>query len=334
MVSNNTGTRSRTVTETLLEVRELRAHTTSASPLELLNGVSFSVARGEICGLIGETGSGKSLTAWSVLGLLPRTVRVSAGSIRFDAIDLLRADAAVLEKLRGNRVGMVVQNPQGSLDPMRSIGAQLANMVRVHRGGSRHEADERARSVLAAVGLPTRVFDSYPHQLSGGMAQRAVIAISLINGPQLLIADEPTTGLDVTVQAEVLDLLREAVRETGTSVLLITHDLGIVAHFCDRVAVMYAGKVVEETAARTLFDRPEHPYTRALIAAAQGEAGQQRSLGVPAPADRDWESHCEYSSRCPFAADICQTRPPLDTIGPAHTVLCHRPWRADAADDA
>lgn len=318
--------------EAVLEVRDLRARTEGAAPLELLSGVSFTVGAGEVCGLIGETGSGKSLTAWSVLGLLPRTVSIAGGSIRFEGTDLVGAEVRQMERLRGSRLSLVVQNPQGSLDPMRTIGAQLANVYRVHQGGSRQQAASRARAVIASVGLPARVFDAFPHQLSGGMAQRAVIAISLINGPRLLIADEPTTGLDVTVQAGVLDLLRAAVQETGASVLMITHDLGIVAHYCDRIAVMYAGKVVEETDVPTLFASPVHPYSRALIAAAQGEAGERRALGVPPPASRRWDLRCEYASRCPFAAEVCQTRPPLDTIGPGNTVLCHQPWRNDGAD--
>jgi peptide/nickel transport system ATP-binding protein/oligopeptide transport system ATP-binding protein len=232
-----------------------------------LNGVSFSVERGEILGLVGETGAGKSLTAYSILGILKHSARIVGGEVLFDGIRLDNMPSDALNALRGRRLALIVQNPRASLDPLTRIGQQLMRVYRHHSG--LRDAKQRALEMLELVGIPdpSSRFDAYPHELSGGMAQRVVIAAALINKPDLLIADEPTTGLDVTVQAQILDLLAARVREAGMGAILITHDLGVVAQYCNRVAVMYAGRIVEMASKRQLFERPLHPYTETLLAA-------------------------------------------------------------------
>lgn len=314
----------------LLEVHDLRTQVIKAtSTADVLNGVSFTVEENEIVGLIGETGAGKSVTAWSIMGLVERPVQVTGGSARFRGRELVGMPEKKLRRVRGQDVALIVQNPRGSLDPLTSIGKQMENAYRIHNGGSRSAARARVLEILKDVGIPDpeRRAKAFPHELSGGMAQRILIGIAMINSPALLIADEPTTGLDVTVQAQILDLIKEQTSEIGSSVLMITHDLGVVAHFCDRVCVMFAGRIVESGPVGEIFADPKHPYTRSLInstperilkGATPPRAGQPPDL-------EDLPEGCHYAYRCQFAADICRTTVPLVTLGDRHEALCHFP---------
>jgi peptide/nickel transport system ATP-binding protein/oligopeptide transport system ATP-binding protein len=317
----------------LLEVRDLHTHFIARDldnrvrVARALNGVSFSLEPGRILGLVGETGAGKSLTAMSVLGLLKPPARIVAGQALLEGEDLLALPPDRLNILRGSRIGLVVQSPKSSLDPLSRIGHQLVRVQRAHRPAlGRREAEARAAEVLAAVGIPdpSRRLRAWPHELSGGMAQRVLIAMALVNEPTLLIADEPTTGLDVTVQAQILDLLRDLARERGIGAVIITHDLGVVAHYCDEAAVMFAGQVVESGPVRTLFAQPAHPYTRALIAATP----ERLQLRAPRPTGSPPNLYalpegCLYRDRCPSAQPVCTTPPPDVTLPGGHAALCH-----------
>jgi peptide/nickel transport system ATP-binding protein/oligopeptide transport system ATP-binding protein len=262
----------------IYEVRDLHVEIPARTGLiEVLRGVSFEVREGEIFGLIGETGAGKSLTAWASVGMLQRPVRVSRGEILLDGVDLLGLTGADANAMRGSKLGLIVQNPGVSLDPTRGIGAQIERVVRRHQSVSRAEARRRAVDALRSVGVIGRE-DAYPHELSGGLAQRAMIALAMVNAPRLLIADEPTTGLDATVQLQVLDTLADLAHRERSSVLLITHDLGVVAQYCQRVAVMRDGTIVEQGAVADVFVEPGNDYTRHLLAA----AGSSRRAGAVA----------------------------------------------------
>jgi len=296
-----------------------------------LNGVSFSLEAGKILGLVGETGAGKSLTAMSILGLLKPPARVVDGKAWFEGRNLLALPPEALNRLRGSRIALVVQSPKASLDPLARVGAQLVRLQRAHRDIDDATALERGRTMLEAVGIPDPRgrLKAWPHELSGGMAQRVLIAMALVNEPPLLVADEPTTGLDVTVQAQILDLIRGLARQRGIGVVLITHDLGVVAHYCDSVAVMFAGQVMEAGPVRVVFEAPAHPYTRALLAATPERL--RRGVAHPASAPPDLSQlpvGCLYRERCPEAAGICATDPPW--LGDAHAARCHFA-RAEAA---
>jgi oligopeptide/dipeptide ABC transporter ATP-binding protein len=317
----------------LLEVRDLHTHFIARDldncvrVARALNGVSFSLAPGRILGLVGETGAGKSLTALSVLGLLKPPARVVAGKALFEGRDLLALPPAELNALRGERIGLVVQSPKTSLDPLARIGTQLARVQRAHRPGlSEATAHTRAAEMLAAVGIPDpgRRLRAWPHELSGGMAQRVLIAMALVNEPTLLVADEPTTGLDVTVQAQILDLLRKLARARGIGAVIITHDLGVVAHYCDEAAVMFAGQVVEQGPVGALFAAPAHPYTQALIAATPERLTlrAQRPAGSP-PNLYALPEGCLYRDRCPRAEARCATPPPDVALPGGHAARCH-----------
>ncbi len=317
----------------LLEIRDLHTHFIARDldnrvrTARALNGVSLSLAPGRILGLVGETGAGKSLTALSVLGLLKPPARVVAGQALFEGRDLLALPVEELNRLRGSRIGLVVQSPKTSLDPLARIGAQLVRLQRAHRPAlSVAEAEARAAEMLAAVGIPDpkRRLRAWPHELSGGMAQRVLIAMALINEPALLVADEPTTGLDVTVQAQILDLLRELTLARGIGVVIITHDLGVVAHYCDGAAVMFAGQVVEQGPVGPLFAAPAHPYTRALIAATPErlELRAPRPSGAP-PNLYALPEGCLYRDRCPLAEARCLTPPPQVGLADGRAVRCH-----------
>jgi peptide/nickel transport system ATP-binding protein/oligopeptide transport system ATP-binding protein len=318
----------------LLAVEDLHTHFISRSldneirVAKALNGVSFSLASGRILGLVGETGAGKSLTATSVMGLLRPPARVVKGRALFEGRDLLAMAPEALNALRGRDIALVVQSPKSSLDPLTRIGDQLIRIHRVHRGASGEAARARAIEMLHAVGIPDpeRRMSAWPHELSGGMAQRVLIALALINRPRLLIADEPTTGLDVTVQAQILDLLRDLVRQTGIGAIIITHDLGVVAHYCDEVAVMYAGTIVESGPVREVFASPAHPYTETLLGATPERLvlGKARSLGGPPPDLYALPEGCAYRDRCPRAAAICATPPEDAPLGHGHLARCHR----------
>ncbi|WP_060721998.1 ABC transporter ATP-binding protein [Pseudonocardia sp. EC080625-04] len=293
-------------------------------------GVSFDVREREIVGLVGESGSGKTVTGLSVLGLLPRGVgRITSGAVRFGDRDLSELSGRELRAVRGNEVAMVFQEPMTSLNPAFRIGDQIAETVRLHRGVSRRAARERAVEVLDLVGIPhaRRRVDDYPHEFSGGMRQRAMIAMAVSCEPRLLIADEPTTALDVTIQAQVLELLATMQRDLGMSVLLVTHDLGVVAEVCERVVVMYAGQVVERAGVGELFDHPRHPYTEGLLAAMPqlGSRGQ-RLPSIPGRTPEPWAMPpgCRFAPRCGRATTVCGEPPPLVTARPGHLSRCVR----------
>jgi peptide/nickel transport system ATP-binding protein len=315
----------------LLRVRDLAVtfHTEAGSRLAV-DGVSFEIARGETLGLVGESGCGKSVTALSLLRLLPANAsQTTRGEIHFDGLDVPALDATALRGLRGNRIAMIFQEPMSSLNPALTVGHQIAEAVRIHRGANRATGRERAHELLDLVRMPdaARVLDAYPHQLSGGQRQRVMIAMAVTCEPALLIADEPTTALDVTVQAQILDLLRDLKARTGSAILLITHDVGVVAEMCDRVVVMYAGRVVEVAPVGQLFKQPAHPYTRGLLTAAQRQSGrrlpeiegQVPSLSAPV-------TGCAFHPRCPLAFARCRVElPKLDQTSnaPGQSVACH-----------
>ena len=294
-----------------------------------VGGVSLSVAKGETLGIVGESGCGKTMTALSIMRLLPPGGRVSGGAIRFGDTDLATLDEAGMRAVRGNRVGMIFQDPMTSLNPCLTIGDQVAETVLLHRDASRAQARARAEEVLELVGLPdvSRRFDSYPHQLSGGMRQRVVIAMALACEPELLIADEPTTALDVTIQKQILRLIDELRARLGMAVILVTHDLGVIAGHADRVAVMYAGKIVETSPTRELFENPRHPYTEALFRSLPENVTPDRELfaipGLP-PDLSDPPPGCRFAARCAYASERCRTEEPELTAGD-HPFACFHP---------
>jgi oligopeptide/dipeptide ABC transporter ATP-binding protein len=300
-------------------------------PVDLIDDVSFATPAGKTLCLVGESGCGKSVTSLAVMGLLPkRAARVTAGSVRFRGADLLAMPEADIEDLRGNSMAMIFQEPMTSLNPVFTVGDQVAEVVRRHQQCSPREARDRALEMFRKVRMPAaeKRLDDYPHQLSGGMRQRVMIAMALANDPALLIADEPTTALDVTIQAQILDLMRELQEETGTALLLITHDLGVVAEIADEVAVMYAGRVVESGPVSQVFNAPQHPYTLGLMGSMPAIAGRQgRLITIPGsvPVPEDMPPGCRFSSRCPFAISACEARrPPLLVDGTGHANACLR----------
>ena len=326
----------------LLEIEDLHVHFVSRGldnrlrVARALNGVDLRLAPGSILGLVGETGAGKSLTAYAVLGLLRDSARVVRGRVRFDGTDLLQASPASLAAIRGQRLSLVVQNPRTSLDPLARVGDQLIRVRRTHhRRESQADAHRRAVRMLGDVGIPDpeRRMLAWPHEFSGGMAQRVAIAMALINEPELLIADEPTTGLDVTVQAQILDLLRGLVEARGMAALIITHDLGVVAQHCERVAVMYAGRVVEEGPAMQVLVRPVHPYAVALTEAVPERLrlGAGRVFGGPPPDLFDLPEGCAYRDRCPRADARCAAPVPAVPRASGGVALCHHPMPAEAS---
>jgi peptide/nickel transport system ATP-binding protein len=309
----------------LLEVRDLKTYFfTEDGITRAVDGVSFEIGAGETLGIVGESGCGKSVAALSVLRLLPARIgRTVAGSIQFDGIDLLALTEAQMRDVRGNRIAMIFQEPMTSLNPVLTIGHQIAEALRVHKGLGHKEARAHARRMLELVRISdadTRL-DDYPHHFSGGMRQRVMIAMALACSPKLLIADEPTTALDVTIQAQVLKLILELKEKTGAAVILITHDLGVVAETCQHVIVMYAGRKVEEASVLELFDRPAHPYTRGLLASiARGRAGARakRLPEIPGivPSLREPVSGCAFAPRCRHVVDRCRRETPvLDNVG-------------------
>jgi peptide/nickel transport system ATP-binding protein len=322
----------RTDARPVLSVEHLSiAFLTSTGPVEVVSDVSFSVGPSRTLCLVGESGCGKSVSVMAVLGLLkPRQCRVSAGAVRFEGLDLREADGANLKNVRGRRIGMIFQEPMTSLNPTMTVGEQIAEVLRFHLRLGRREARERTIEMLGRVRIPRarQRVDDYPFAFSGGMRQRVMIAMALACSPALLIADEPTTALDVTVQAEIFDLLRELQRETGAALLLITHDLGVVAEMADEVAVMYAGRIVEQSSTEALVDAPQHPYTIGLLGATPEAAAGARLtpvLGrVPLPSDR--LLGCRFHPRCPFSTERCSTSSPeLREIASAQSVAC---WHA------
>jgi oligopeptide/dipeptide ABC transporter ATP-binding protein len=311
----------------LLQVERLSV---TMAGVPVLEDVSFAIAPGETLGLVGESGCGKSVTALSVMRLLPNPPgRVAGGRILFDGRDMLTLGAGELRQIRGDRIGMIFQEPMTSLNPVFTIGDQIAESLVVHRGLGGAAAMEEAAKLLDLVGIPAarRQLGRYPHEMSGGQRQRVMIAIALACKPKLLIADEPTTALDVTVQAQILDLIGRLRRELGMAVLLITHDLGVVAEFCDRVAVMYAGRIVEEAPVAQLFARPRHRYTEALLRtmpAANAPGRKLPSIPGTVPAPRDRGQGCIFTPRCAHAVERCARELPELTVSP-HRLRCWNP---------
>ncbi len=300
--------------------------------VEAVRGVGLEVARGETHCLVGESGSGKSVTALAVMNLLARGAKRSAERLRFGEQDLLGLSERAMGRLRGDRIGMIFQEPMTSLNPAFTVGAQMTEVYRRHRGGGRAGAIERAAELLMRVGIsaPERRLGQFPHQLSGGLRQRVMIAMALMCGPELLIADEPTTALDVTVQADILRLLAGLQREMGLALLLITHDLGVVARVAHRVSVMYAGQVVERAPAAELFARPSHPYTRGLLASVPvpGKVRRDQPLGsIPGVVPRIGPGFvgCAFRDRCEFAMPQCAVEAPLRLRDGDHAYLCQLP---------
>ncbi|QRX82031.1 ABC transporter ATP-binding protein [Glaciimonas sp. PAMC28666] len=309
---------------------EFKSHGKSVAPVD---GVSFTVGDNETVGLLGESGCGKSVTALSLLRLFPMASKpLLQGEVRYNGRDLLAANDATMRSIRGNQIAMIFQEPMTSLNPLHRIGTQLGEMLRMHTKLDRQQIKTQVIAMLQRVGLSraTQLVDDYPHSLSGGMRQRVMIAMALLCKPGLLICDEPTTALDVTIQAQILDLMRDLQREQGTAILMITHDLGVVAEMCERVVVMYAGQVVEQSTVRDLFDSPAHPYTQALMRARPALDGipGQPLMAIPGavPLPGSVATGCRFAARCPKADDRCRaSMPPLEAIFPGHMARCWYP---------
>ncbi len=319
--------------KTLLEVSELRTHfATMDGEFRAVDGISFSVAAGQTLGIVGESGCGKSVTALSIMGLVPNPPgRIAGGAVRFEGTDLVGLPAGELRELRGNKISMIFQEPMTSLNPAFTIGDQIVEIILRHRAVTPKAARERAIEMLRRVRIPApeQRFDDYPHKMSGGMRQRVMIAMALACDPKLLIADEPTTALDVTVQAQILELMRSLRDETGAAIMLITHDLGVIAEIAQEVIVMYSGKIVERADVATLFADPQHPYTVGLLGSIPKLHEEQKRLAtidgvVPNPLALP--EGCRFNPRCPFAVDQCRAaEPPLAEVKPGHFSAC---WRA------
>jgi peptide/nickel transport system ATP-binding protein len=327
----------------LLEVRDLVTEfRTDRGTVRAVDGVSFALAPRQTLGLVGESGCGKSVTALSIMRLITSPPgRIAGGTIRYAGEDLLALAPAAMRQIRGNRIAMIFQEPMTSLNPVFTVGDQVGEAVRLHQGKSRAQARAAAIEMFRLVGIPSPEdrIDAYPHQLSGGMRQRVMIAMALACKPDLLIADEPTTALDVTIQAQILDLLRELQRELGMSILLITHDLGVVAETCDEVIVMYAGRIVERARTDVLFEAPRHHYTAGLLRSVPsygegtqvGEHARLREIKGMVPALGDLPAGCKFVDRCPAAQDRCRAEEPaLVALGASH-VRCHFPLGPERA---
>jgi oligopeptide/dipeptide ABC transporter ATP-binding protein len=322
----------------LLEVRNLRTwFRTEAGEARAVDGVSFHLDAGETLGIVGESGCGKTVTALSILGLVqaPAGRIVEGSSIRLEGEELVGAPESRLQEVRGNQVAMIFQEPMTSLNPVYTIGEQIAEALRIHRGQSRKEARAVAISLLREVGIADaeRRYDEHPHQLSGGMRQRVMIAMALSCEPRVLIADEPTTALDVTIQAQILRLLAGLQQRRDMAVLLVTHDLGVVAQVCDRIVVMYAGQVVETGPVEAVFREPRHPYTQGLMRSVPDPARREKRLmPIPGlvPAPTAWPAGCRFHDRCPRAWDRCDTEAPPLLPSPAGTSRC---WLEETSPD-
>jgi len=326
----------------LLEIDQLSTHfDTISGTVRSVNGVSYSLRAGETLGVVGESGCGKSVTALSIMRLIPMPPgRFAGGAIRYKGVDLLKLSEKEMRKIRGNRISMVFQDPMSSLNPVMTIGVQIAETIMLHQKLGKKEALARATDMLRLVQIaePERRVNEYPYQLSGGMRQRVMIAMALACNPEVLIADEPTTALDVTIQAQIIELLKNLQAKLGMGVIMITHDLGVVAETCDRVVVMYAGRKVEEASTEELFERPVHPYTRALMASmpAMNAAVEGRLLEIPGivAASHELARGCAFAGRCSYAVERCrQETPVLMEAAQGHSVACFR-WREIAQQAA
>ncbi len=320
----------------ILEVRDLEVEfSVDDGKIKVLDGVSFQVAPGQTLGIVGESGCGKSVTSLAIMGLLPRPHgQVVAGSIRFQGEELLSLPPDQMYKVRGNRISMIFQEPMTALNPVQTVGAQLMEVFSLHRPDfSKAQRKEAAIAMLQKVGIPepAQRFEVYPHNLSGGMRQRVMIAMALACEPNLLICDEPTTALDVTIQAQILDLMKALQAQTGMAIIFITHDLGVVAELCDEVVVMYAGRAVERADIFELFDHPRHPYTHGLMASIPRLEDVPKSLlktiKGQVPALHEMPAGCRFSNRCPHATEICVgTIPVTEQLSERHAVACHH-WK-------
>jgi peptide/nickel transport system ATP-binding protein len=326
--------------DTLLEVEGLRTHFfTKAGVVRAVDGVSFTVDRGEVLGLVGESGSGKSMTGYSIMGLVDPPGRIVAGHLRLAGRDLRALSEEALRQLRGNRVAMIFQDPMMTLNPVLRIDAQMVEAVLAHRKVGRAAARELARAALAKVGIPSpdERLAAYPHQFSGGMRQRVAIAIALLNDPDLVIADEPTTALDVTIQGQILFEMQKLVRESGAALIWITHDLSVIAGLADRVCVMYAGRVVEQGSVADVLSRPRHPYTRGLLDSVPAMSPRGARLAqIPgmAPSPLALPAGCAFRDRCGRATEACLEMPEMRPAGETadgRTVRCHHPLPAGRA---
>jgi peptide/nickel transport system ATP-binding protein len=318
----------------LLEVENLQTHFRTPDGVNrAVDGVSFQVEEGETLAIVGESGCGKSVTAMSILRLIPEPPGKVAGAIRFEGRDLMTLDDRAMRGIRGNDISMIFQEPMTSLNPVLSIGRQLGETLRLHQGLDHQAAQARAMDMLNLVGIsePGRRLSEYPHQMSGGMRQRVMIAMALACNPKLLIADEPTTALDVTIQAQILDLMTELKRRIGAAIILITHDLGVVAEVAERVMVMYAGRKVEEAPVAALFRTPRHPYTQGLLGAVPKlgsslTGAETRLAEIPGtvPSLKQRIVGCVFAGRCPIATELCrQVAPALERKAPGHFAACH-----------
>jgi peptide/nickel transport system ATP-binding protein len=326
----------------LLEVENLQTHFRTPDGVNrAVDGVSFHVQEGETLAVVGESGCGKSVTANSILRLIPEPPGRIAGAIRFQGTNLMTLPESAMRDIRGNDISMIFQEPMTSLNPVLSIGLQLAETLRLHQGLDSQAAEKRAIEMLSLVGIsePRRRLREYPHQLSGGMRQRVMIAMALACNPKLLIADEPTTALDMTIQAQILDLMRDLKRRVGAAIILITHDLGVVAEVAERVMVMYAGRKVEEAPVAKLFRSPRHPYTRGLLGAVpklgSSLTGTETRLAeIPGlvPSLKSRITGCVFASRCALVTDLCrEIAPALEVKAPGHVAACHYAEREAAA---
>ncbi|WP_374632147.1 ABC transporter ATP-binding protein [Ferrovibrio sp.] len=313
----------------LLDVADLTVHFQSdAGAIEAVDHINFSIRRGEVVGLVGESGSGKSVTSFAILRLIRRPGEIKSGSVRFEGVDLATLSEEQMRRIRGAKIAMISQSPRTALNPVIPVGKQISRLFRLHEGLSARVAEKRMLDMLDLVRIPDprRRAGQYAHQLSGGMCQRIMIAMALATSPRLLIADEPTTGLDVSIAARILDLLRELGAKTGAAIMLITHDLGVVAEICDRVVVMHAGQVVEAAPVRSIFHAPAHPYTRALVGSIPRVDRDVAMTPIPGsvPSLLNPPPGCRYVSRCDHATDQCRVaRPPLESRGQDHDVACY-----------
>ena len=322
--------------EPILRVEDLQTHFFSRSGVvKAVDGVSFELHRGEMLGIVGESGSGKSMTAWSILGLVPKPAgRIVGGRILYQGENLLEKSPSEMREIRGKGICMVMQDPSTSLNPVFSIGTQVYETLNMDSKQSKSRLKQRAIEILSSVRIPApeRRLAAFPHQMSGGMRQRVVGAIAMSRGPNILIADEPTTSLDATIQLQYLTLLKEIQAQTGSAIIFITHDFGIVARMCDRVAVMYAGKIVEQADVLQLFDSPSHPYTEALLRSVpdlDDQTGHLPSIEGQPPSLDDLPPGCSFAPRCPYVFSKCEEYPPEFEIEPGHKARC---WVRDGTN--
>ncbi|TCZ78837.1 ABC transporter ATP-binding protein [Paenibacillus albiflavus] len=316
--------------EPLLEIKGLQTHfETDSGRVPAVDGVDIYIRKGEVLGIVGESGCGKSVMSLSVMRLVPSPPgRIVNGAIQYKGEDLVHVSEKRMQQIRGNEIAMIFQEPMTSLNPVFTNGNQISETVRLHRSLNRKEAKLHAIEMLRKVGIPRpeAIVDEYPHQLSGGMRQRVMIAMAMACDPELLIADEPTTALDVTIQAQILDLMKQLNRDLGTAIMMITHDLGVVAEMCDRIVVMYAGKIVEEGSTRAILKNPQHPYTRGLIQSVpRMDVAQDKLYSIPGnvPNPRFMPEGCRFAPRCEHAMDRCHTEmPALVTLDAGHQSRC------------